>query len=84
MIRTYGGYETPEQFAKSGADNNPSYSYDRLLASARKWLAKKRQGVRCEDCGGEIWASGSAIGDDAQCFPCITGSNLSHEDFELR
>lgn len=48
------------------------------------WVELRDNSTPCEVCGcTPIWATGSAMIDDAMCFTCITGESDASDDYEV-
>ena len=68
---------TQRQEANPGADAAATRA---AIASA---VQAKKDGAKCWQCGGTIWAAGSAVAGNFGCFTCITGDADNSEDFEI-
>lgn len=72
-----------EEYIKQHLKSNPQSKESKIRQALLVAIKKKQAGVKCDNCGSEIWAIGTALVEWNGCFSCITGEADSSEDYEV-
>ena len=71
-----------DEFVKKHIKSNPGENAADLRSSLKDAVKRKQNGETCF-CGQPIWAIGSAITGESQCFTCTTGESDGSDDYEI-
>lgn len=72
-----------DEFIAHHQEANPGADAAAIHKVLTETVRAKKNGVKCQQCGGTIWAAGSAVAGKHGCFTCITGEADSSGDFEI-